>query len=148
MASIYKFTIKLRNKFFSKNWKCKASLNESLLSIFLFLTKYQLFSNQIFTISLILLNNVWGTRVLDIILETPLHENCPNTEFSLVHIFLYLDRINLRIQLEYGKNTDQKKLRIWTLFTQWCFKYNIKHNTRGALKTQSNIYDVAFWEKE
>ena len=31
-------------------------------------------------------------------------EKCPNTEFFLVRIFLYSDR---------------KKLRIWTLFTQW-----------------------------
>ena len=33
-----------------------------------------------------------------------LHEKCPNTEFFLV-----------RIQ----ENTDQKKLRVWTLFTHW-----------------------------
>ena len=33
-----------------------------------------------------------------------LREKCPNTEFFLVCIFL--------------ENTDQKKLRIWTLFTQ------------------------------
>ena len=36
-------------------------------------------------------------------------ENCPNTEFFLVRIFSVL-----------GLNTDQKILRIWTLFTQ-CF---------------------------
>ena len=39
-----------------------------------------------------------------------LREKCPNTEFFLVPIFLY----SVRIQ----ENTDQKKLRIWTLFTQ------------------------------
>ena len=33
-----------------------------------------------------------------------LREKCPNTEFFLVRIFLY---------------SDQKRLRIWTLFTQW-----------------------------
>ena len=33
----------------------------------------------------------------------PLREKCPNTEFFLVRIFLY---------------SDQKKLRIWTHFTQ------------------------------
>ena len=33
----------------------------------------------------------------------PLREKCPNTEFFLVRIFLY---------------SDQKKLRIWTLFAQ------------------------------
>ena len=39
-----------------------------------------------------------------------LREKCPNTEFLLVSIFLY----SVRIQ----ENTDQKKLRIWTHFTQ------------------------------
>ena len=33
---------------------------------------------------------------------------CPNTQFFLVHIFLYFDWIQ--------ENTDQNKLRIWTLF--------------------------------
>ena len=40
-----------------------------------------------------------------------LHEKCFNTEFFLVRIFLY----SVRIQ----ENTDQRKLRIWPLFTQW-----------------------------
>ena len=39
-----------------------------------------------------------------------LREKYPNTEFFLVHIFLYLVRIQ--------ENTDQKKLRIWTLYAQ------------------------------
>ena len=38
-------------------------------------------------------------------------ENCPNTEIFLVRILLYLVRIQ--------ENTDQMKLRIWTLFTQF-----------------------------
>ena len=38
-----------------------------------------------------------------------LREKCINTEFFLVHIFLYS---------EIQENTDQKKLCIWTLFTQ------------------------------
>ena len=45
-----------------------------------------------------------------------LREKCSNTEFFLVRIFLYSDRIQ--------KNTDQKKLRLWTLFTQCKFKRN------------------------
>ena len=49
-----------------------------------------------------------------------LREKCPNTEFFLVRIFLYLDWIQ--------KNVDQKKLRIWTLFTQW-----IVHGTLSTL---------------
>ena len=44
-----------------------------------------------------------------------LREKCPKTEFFLVRIFLYLDWIQ--------ENTDQKKLRIWTFFTQ-CIHYS------------------------
>ena len=40
-----------------------------------------------------------------------LRGKCPNTEFFLVRIFLH----SVRIQ----ENTDQKQLRIWTVFTQW-----------------------------
>ena len=40
-----------------------------------------------------------------------LREKCPNTEFFQVRIFLY--------SVQRQENTDQKKLRIWTLFTHW-----------------------------
>ena len=40
-----------------------------------------------------------------------LFEKCPNTNFLLLCIFLYSDWIQ--------ENTDQKKRRIWTLFTQF-----------------------------
>ena len=46
-----------------------------------------------------------------------LREKCPNTEFFLVRIFLYLDWMQ--------ENTDQKKLHIWRLFTQW-FSFKIQ----------------------
>ena len=46
-----------------------------------------------------------------------LREKCRNTEYFLVRIFLY----SVQIQ----ENTDQKILRIWTLFTQW--RYLILH---------------------
>ena len=39
---------------------------------------------------------------------------CPNTELFLVRIFVY----SVRIQ----ENMDEKKLRMWTLFTQWKFQ--------------------------
>ena len=39
-----------------------------------------------------------------------LREKCPNMEIFLFYIFLY----SVQIQ----ENIDQKKLRIWTLFTQ------------------------------
>ena len=45
------------------------------------------------------------------IFDQSLREKYSNTEFFLVRIFLY----SVRIQ----ENTDQKKLRIWTIFTQW-----------------------------
>ena len=38
-------------------------------------------------------------------------EKCPNMEFFLVCVFPYSVQIR--------EQTDQKKLRIWTLFTQW-----------------------------
>ena len=44
------------------------------------------------------------------IVPIALCEKCPNTEFFLVRIFPYPVRIR--------ENTDQKNLRIWTLFTQ------------------------------
>ena len=50
-----------------------------------------------------------------ILLKVSLRKKCPNTEFFLVRIFLNSVRI-----LE---NTDQRKLRIWTLFTQWIILY-------------------------
>ena len=40
-----------------------------------------------------------------------LREKCPHTEVFLVRIFPYSVRIR--------ENTDQKKLRFWTLFTQY-----------------------------
>ena len=43
-------------------------------------------------------------------LTMTMREKCPNTEISLVRIFPHSDRMQ--------ENTDQKKLCIWTLFTQ------------------------------
>ena len=42
--------------------------------------------------------------------DAALCEKLQNTEFFLVRIFQHSDRIR--------ENTDQKKLRIWALFTQ------------------------------
>ena len=52
--------------------------------------------------NMLLVWSIYSTRSL--------REKCPNTEFFLIHIFLY----SVRMQ----ENTDQKKLCIWTLFTQ------------------------------
>ena len=51
-------------------------------------------------------------------LNPSLREKCPKTEFLLV-----------RIQ----ENTDQKKLRIWTLFTQY-LQYNVALAIAGAIR--------------
>ena len=48
----------------------------------------------------------WET---DLVQQT-LREKCPNAEFFLIRIFLYL--------VEVQEKTDEKKLRIWTLLTQ------------------------------
>ena len=50
--------------------------------------------------------------------------HCPNTEFSLVRIFPHSDWMPrdtpyLSVLVRMPKNTDQKKLRIWTLFISW-----------------------------
>ena len=50
------------------------------------------------------------------LIETLL-ENCRNREFFLVRTFLYSDWIRRLAQIQ--ENTDQIKLHIWTLFTQW-----------------------------
>ena len=51
-----------------------------------------------------------------------MYEKCPNTEFFLVRIFLYLDWIQ--------ENKDQKKLRIWILVMYHAMKV---WNGRGIL---------------
>ena len=53
-----------------------------------------------------------------------LRKKCPNTEFFLTRIFLYPDWIQ--------ENTDQKKLRIWTLFMHCSLIFSGgKKNTSG-----------------
>ena len=55
-------------------------------------------------------------------------EKCPSTEFFLVRVFPRSRISHIRISpysVRMRENTDQKKLRIWTLFTQckilWLF---------------------------
>ena len=53
-------------------------------------------------------------------IKKSLREKCPNTEFFLVRIFPHSGWIRRDSYSDLTrKNTDQKKLRIWTLFTQW-----------------------------
>ena len=57
-----------------------------------------------------------------------LREKCPNTELFLVRIFPHLGWIRTRnysvspYSAQMWGNTDQKWLRIWTVFTQWVKK--------------------------
>ena len=57
-----------------------------------------------------------------------LPEKCPNTESFLVLFFPYSDRVR--------ENTDQKKLCIWTLFTQW---YNLRLSSKNWSQVHGNI---------
>ena len=59
--------------------------------------------------------------------DSTLREKCPHTEFFLVHIFPYSVRM--------WENTDQKKLHIWTVFTQ-CWIYKIQKNVNCMKNVQ------------
>ena len=59
-----------------------------------------------------------------------LRENCQNTEFFLVRVFLYSDWMK--------GNKDQKKLRIWTLFKQWMILTWKVIQSRNLLETDAN----------
>ena len=59
-------------------------------------------------------------------------ENCPNTEIFLVRILLYLVRIQ--------ENTDQMKLRIWTLFSQFLSLIFFIQRDFGFLKIVTKIF--------
>ena len=64
--------------------------------------------------------------------HTLLREKCANTEFFLVRIFLYSDWIQ--------KYKDQKKLRIWTLFTQCSSKGLLPETTKNYKYDQPLSY--------
>ena len=57
-----------------------------------------------------------------------LREKGPNTEFFLVGIFPHPDWIRsiFRYSVRMRENMDQKKLRIWTLFTQWLIQKKLE----------------------
>ena len=54
----------------------------------------------------------------------------PNTEFFLVRIFSYLDLIR--------EITDQKKIRIWILFTQ-CIAQSVQFKISASSITYSDV---------
>ena len=68
----------------------------------------------------------WGSLKSSIFIKNfyPLREKCPNKEFFLSLFSLIRTKYGeiLRISpysVRIRANTDQKKLRIWTLFKQW-----------------------------
>ena len=95
-------------------------------------------------------------------LTLPLHEKCPNTKFFLVRISPHLDWIRRdTYSVWMQENTDQKKLRIWTLFTQ-CYiihrriltiKINLLYIVRhggfpGYLAINKSDFKKTPWEHE
>ena len=78
------------------------------------------------------LKHVWQLTITtsNVTLEVPLlllSEKCQNVVFFLVYKSLYSVQIR-----EY---TDQKKLRIWTLFTQWKLEQTSTHGLTSSWKT-------------
>ena len=67
---------------------------------------------DMFTKSQSRINRLLERKGFVLTMKNSLREKCPNTEFFLVRTFLYLDSVQIQ------ENMDQKKLRIWTLFTQ------------------------------
>ena len=53
------------------------------------------------------------------------HGKCPNTEFFLVRIFLYLNWIFNPYSVRIQQNTGQKIVRVWVRFTQCHYKFFI-----------------------
>ena len=71
-------------------------------------------------------------------LTRSLREKCPDTEYFLVRIFLYSDlRSKSRYSVRIQENTDQKKLRIWTLFTPW-FLHSVFPIETNVMRSESN----------
>ena len=82
----------------------------------------------------VLLDSYIKRRYLEFFLTISLREKFSNTEFFLVRIFPHSDWIrSLRIA-KCEKNTDHKKHRIWTLFTQYFI------SAGKDLTTLNNIY--------
>ena len=81
---------------------------------------YFLLSNKHLPMVFLLFSRPWSTiqniPYYSFAWSVTLREKCPNTEFFLVRIFLHSDWIRKFIQIQ--ENTNQKKFRIWILFTQ------------------------------
>ena len=97
-------------KFSIKDFFSKCDQICSFLRIWSHLLNKALMENFIFCAVFIVQQIIETFSNVSLLLLHTLREKWPNTEFFLVRIFLY----SVRIQ----GNTDQKKLHIFTLFTQ------------------------------
>ena len=84
---------------------------------------------------------------MTVFLCVKLHEKCPNAEFLLVCIFPFFQGVSL-YSVRMRENTDQKKIRIWTLFMRWHFIGNAvtKHQRtyRYSLVLQTPYIDPKY----
>ena len=88
----------------------------------------------------------------------PLREKYPNTEFFLVRILPHWDLIrrDTPYSVRMQENTNQKKLRIWTLFTQSFFIFMEKRLITKFIKkmlctwwSESCIkFTPVFWSRD
>ena len=86
-----------------KNTFSEKHMQTAAFAYVIFYAKFQIFLH--------FPNALYSSFLVDRLLlnSLSLREKCPDTKFFLVRIFLYSGQIH--------GNTDQKKLRIWTLFT-------------------------------
>ena len=70
----------------------------------------------------------------------------PNTDFFLVRIFMHSDWIQSisPYSVRMRENTDQKKLRIWTLFTQCLFNHSFTSSNLNYINIHENNI-LVFW---
>ena len=78
-------------------------------------------------------------------------KKCPNTEFFLVRIFPYSDRIwDLLRKYPYSariwENTDQKKLHIWILFTECLVSFHSNIQSTRRVNIHDNTETQIFTE--
>ena len=84
-----------------------------------------------------------------------LRVKCPNGSFFWsAFLLIWTEYVDLWSKSQYSvriwENTDQTKLRIWSLITQWELERRLRacYSIRGAFRTLPNIYDEAFYENK
>ena len=91
----------------------------------------------------------WQLRQFD-----TLREKCTKTEyFKSLFPHIGTEWEDLLCKSRIRKNTDQKKLRIWALFTQWqviCFVFHLSMGLRNFVfvKTINSVPSFSFWTEK